>query len=235
MNHIGLNLGPDGFKVFKMPPLSPQALENFSHLPQDPYYKERWRQFSQYIMFYEDDNWACKVLKHKNFIQSKAYNHKVGGVPRKLEPITDVDPTMQFRELAMQLGFSKNDVFQVNLHQWRTRVSDQYKGNTIPEGAHRDGHHITSVTVWNRKGITGGASVLYPVGKSEPFFKTELAPGECLVMRDEDMIHGADDIYQSSEEEGFRDIWVISINPWSDRRYGDRFDWYATGQHKAWA
>lgn len=230
MNHIGFDLGPLGYKVTQMPPLSTAALSNFENLPEDPYYKERWRQFSQYLLVYENDHWACRVLEHRPFVQAKAYNRKVGGIKREFEPITGVDPTPQFAHLAEMMNFSKNEAFQVNLHQWRTRVSDLYKGATIPEGAHRDGHHITSVTVWNRDNIDGGESTLFQIGKSEPFFKRVLEPGQCLVLRDEDLVHGAENITANSEEGGARDIWVISINPWSDRRYGNIFEEYASAE-----
>lgn len=228
MNHIGLHLGPSGYKIFQMPMLAQSALENFSNLPEDPYYKERWRQFSQYILFYENDHWACRLLEHRPFIQAKAYNRRVGGVQREFEPMSKVDPTPQFSQMAEELLFDKNGVFQVNLHQWRTRVDDQYQGKTIPEGPHRDGHHITSVTVWSRHNVSGGESTLCQIGQNEPFFTETLQPGQCLVMRDEDVVHGATDIKPLDENGGYRDIWVISINPWADRRYGDTFENFAS-------
>lgn len=230
MNHIGFSLGPLGYKVIQLPPLSAEAAENFNNLPEDPYYKERWRQFSQYILFWEHDKWACRVLHHRPFVQAKAYNRKVGGVKRAFDPITSVDPIPQFTKIAEELKFDKKEVFQVNLHQWRTRVDGTYQGKTIPEGPHRDGHHITSVTVWNRHNIDGGESTLYQIGKDEPFFDQVLEPGQCLIMRDEDLVHGARDITPTSEEGGYRDIWVISINPWSDRRYGDVFEEFASAE-----
>lgn len=230
MNHIGLSLGPLGYKVIELPSISKEAKDHFSELPEDPYYRERWRQFSQYILFFENDHWACRVLEHRPFIQAKAYNQKVGGIRRAFEPISGVDPTPQFAAIASELQFDTNSVFQVNLHQWRTRVSEIYQGKTIPEGPHRDGHHITSVTVWERHNIVGGESTLYQVGKTEPFFEQILQPGQCLVMRDEDMVHGARDIQAASPEGGYRDIWVISINPWADRRYGQEFEAFATAE-----
>lgn len=227
MRHIGFHLGPLGYKVFKLPPLTQEQLENFNHLPEDQYYKERWRQFSQYVLLYEYDHWACRKLEHRPFIQAKAYNRKVGGIPRHFEPISNVDPTPQFAAIAEELKFDKDDVFQVNLHQWRTRIDGTFKGATVPEGRHRDGHHITSVTVWARHNITGGESTLYAIGKDEPFFEQVLQPGEILALRDEDLVHGARDIKAKDAQGGYRDIWVISINPWSERRYGDAFEEYA--------
>jgi hypothetical protein len=228
MKHIGINIGPLGYKVCKLPPLSQEGLKNFDDLPEDPYYRERWRQFSQYILFYEYDHWACRVLQHRPFIQAKAYNRRVGGIRRDFQPISDVDPMPQFQFIANELQFDKDQVFQINLHQWRTRVDGSYKGVTIPEGPHRDGHYITSVTVWARHNIDGGESTLFAIGKQEPFLEKILQPGEILLLRDEDLVHGARDIRARSAEGGYRDIWVISINPWSERRYGDEFEAFAT-------
>jgi hypothetical protein len=226
MKHLGFHLGPEGYRIFKMPMISEQALANFEHLPEDPYYKERWRQFSQYIFFYEHDRWAVRAVKHRPFIQAKAYNLRVGGVQRCFEPVSNVDPTPQLAAIAKQLQLDKNEVFQVNLHQWRTRVGGNYKGITIPEGPHRDGHHITGVIVWKRHNVSGGESTLYQLGKTEPFFERVLEAGECILLRDEDMIHGARDIKPASDAIGYRDIWVIAINPWADRRYGDTYETY---------
>ena len=166
-----------------------------------------------------------QVAEAPPIYQAKAYNQKVGGVERKLEPIVDLDPLPQISHLARELEFDVNHVFQVNLHRWRTRVSETFRGDTVPEGAHRDGHHITSVTCWSRENIEGGESVLYHIGKHEPFLTTILEPGECLVLREEDLIHGALPIaLKNGADEGHRDIFVISINPWGDRRYGREFE-----------
>lgn len=224
MHRMGTSLGPAGFRVINMPPLPAESLANFDALPEDPYYRERWRQFSQFILFHEHDHWACRTLQHRPFVQAKAYNRRVGGVARVFKPVEQVDPTPQFQALADALALDHNEVYQANLHQWRTRVDERFAGATIPEGPHRDGHHITSITVWQRQNIKGGESQLYQIGSDEPFFEHELQPGECLVLRDGDMVHGANDIAAASAEGGWRDIWVVSINPWSERRYGKDFE-----------
>lgn len=230
MKHIGFHIGPLGYKISRLPFLSEAALAAFDSLPEDPYYKERWRQFSQYILFYEHNDWASRVLLHRPFVQAKAYNRRVGGIARQFEPIRGVDPTPQFRAIANELHFDKDQVFQVNLHQWRTRAGCNYKGATVPEGAHRDGHHITTVTVWSRQNIIGGESLLYAIGQTEPFLEYLLQPGEILLLRDEDLVHGARDIQAVTPEGGHRDIWVISINPWSERRYGEDFEDFAAAR-----
>ncbi|MBL6430306.1 MAG: 2OG-Fe dioxygenase family protein [Alphaproteobacteria bacterium] len=52
-----------------------------------------------------------------------------------------------------------------------------------------------------------------PDRQDRTFFEQVLEPGQCLIMRDEDMVHGACDIRAASSDGGYRDIWVISITP----------------------
>lgn len=118
----------------------------------------------------------------------------------------------------------------MNFHNWRTLVGNGFTGSIVPEGAHRDGHHITSVTIWNRHNISGGASQIFSIAGRELQFETTLDHGACLLVSDEDLIHGATDIKALDNEGGYRDTWVISINPWEDKRYGNDFEKRATEQ-----
>jgi hypothetical protein len=221
MSYLGRALGNKGYDVIQMPQHRDAVDRSFAKLPPDPYYAGRRRRFSQYVMYYEYSGWNVTKLERRPFIQSKKYNRKVGGVLREFDPIDDFDPRPYFAAIAERLDLDKNECYQVNFHNWRTLVGNGNTGTIVPEGPHRDGHHITSVTIWNRKNIKGGVSQVFSVGeKPELLFETTLDNGQCLVMNDDDVIHGATDITVASGETGERDTWVISINPWSDRRYG---------------
>jgi hypothetical protein len=221
MSYMGRALGAKGYAVIQMPQNREVVDHSFSKLPPDPYYAGRRRRFSQYLMYHEYSGWNTTELERRPFIQSKQYNRKVGGVLREFEPIEDFDPTPYFATLAEALDLNKNECFQVNFHNWRTLVGGGNSGNIVPEGPHRDGHHITSVTIWNRKNIEGGVSQIFSTSENRKLlFETTLDNGQCLVINDDDVVHGATDISVASGETGERDTWVISINPWSDRRYG---------------
>lgn len=228
MSYLGRALGYKGYAVLQMPQDRDAVNRSFAALPPDPYYSGRCRRFSQYILFHQYSGWATTRLEQRPFIQSKTYNLKVGGVRRHFDPIEKLDPTPYFATLADALDLSKDECFQVNFHNWRTLVGNGHSGSIVPEGPHRDGHHITSVTIWNRNNIGGGVSQVYSVAGRELLFETTLNNGQVLVLRDEDVIHGATDITVPEGETGSRDTWVISINPWWDRRYGEDFEFRAT-------
>lgn len=230
MRFMGKALGPTGYDVIQMPQNDEVIRKSFASLPQDPYYEGRLRRFSQFILFYEHDQWTSVKLQKRPFIQSKKYNQKIGGVERHFEPIEEFDPNPYFATIAERLNLDKNDCFQVNFHNWRTLVGGGFKGSLVPEGAHRDGHHITSVTIWDRHNIKGGDSQILSIASRELQFQTLLENGKCLIMSDPDVIHGATDIeVVDDQHQGYRDTWVISMNPWEDRRYGVEFEAMAKG------
>ncbi len=228
MKSMSHALGSTGYDLIQMPQNLDSVRETFAELPQDPYYEGRCRRFSQYILYHEFSDWQAKQLEHRPFIQSKLYNRKVGGVRRQFEPIVAFDPIPYFATIAERLELDRDECYQVNFHNWRTLVGNGYTGAIVPEGAHRDGHHITSVTIWDRVNIEGGVSQIFSIAGRELQFETTLENGKCLLMSDADVIHGATDIAVKEGESGYRDTWVISMNPWFDRRYGEEFELRAT-------
>ena len=224
MNSLSRAVGPKGYKIIKMPAATMQSRAYFDDLPADPYHPGRCREFSQYIFYFGYEDWVAQALPHRPLVQSKLYNSAVGGLARDLHPVRQVNPIEQFRRLADVLDLDRDGVFQLNFHQWRSFSPGRDQIAMIPEGVHRDGHHITSITVWRRENIDGGETTLFRVGETEPFFCRVLEPGECLILSDADLIHGAKDIRARDANGGFRDIWVISVNPWNDRKYGHAFE-----------
>jgi hypothetical protein len=228
MAAMSKSLGAKGYDVIQMPMNIGVVQKSFAELPPDPYYAGRVRRFSQYIMYYEYSAWQATRLEARPFIQSKKYNRKVGGVRREFSPVEDFDPRPYFAAIAERLDLAKDECYQVNFHNWRTLVGAGNGGSIVPEGPHRDGHHITSVTIWDRHNIEGGVSQIFSIASRELLFETLLSDGKCLVISDADVIHGATDIAVKDGDTGYRDTWVISMNPWSDRRYGAEFEAVAT-------
>lgn len=220
MSYMGRSLGPQGYKVVQMPKNENEIRASFENLPTDPYYQKRSRRFSQYILYHEHSDWKATPLERRPFIQSTAYNNKAGGFERHYEPITDLNPSPYVSTIAQALDLNKDEVFQVNFHTWRSFVNGNDSVTIVPEGPHRDGHHIIAVTVWERKNIRGGESRIYSLSKQEVLYETILDGGRTLIIRDQDVLHSALDIHACDENGGHRDIWVIALNPWSDRRYG---------------
>ena len=81
------------------------------------------------------------------------------------------------------------------------------------------------VIVFRRSNISGGITQLMPTGGGKPFFETILNPNQAVVYDDGKMWHNATDILPINEDVGgFRDIWIVAINRWENRRYGPEFE-----------
>jgi hypothetical protein len=222
-------LNAQHFTIIDLPQPSRAMLDEFETLPLDPYCggKFRYRRFSQYRMHYNGRGWEVSLLPHRPFIQSKEYNPLVGGVRRHLEPLR-FDPSEQLDAGADAVPLDRAQVYQLNVHQVRVVTNRQIKGVAVPEGPHRDGHEIGMIAVFRRRNIRGGITQLMPSGGGAPFFETTLKENQAVVYRDDKMFHHATDIEPLDDDGGLRDIWIVAMNAWENRRYGDEFERRAT-------
>lgn len=213
------------YATLRVPPLSQEAMDEFNTLVFDPYTggKQRYRRFSQFKLQNINDRWTLELLPHRPFIQSKTYNNVVGGVGRAFEPIR-FDPTPQVEAGANAAQLDKKQVYQINVHQVRVVTNKDIVGVTVPEGPHRDGHDYVMNVICNRHGVSGGVSQLMPTGGGKPFFEDVLQPNEAIIFNDTRMWHNATDIIPLGEEQGHRDILIVSFNAWERRRYGEEFE-----------
>jgi hypothetical protein len=214
-----------GFWMIDIPPLTADAMGEFDSLPLDVYTpgNHRFRRFSTFRMWHEGNDWRSEQQPQRAFLQPKAYNSLVGGVPRTFEPIR-LDPTVQMASVFDQISLDRTRGYALNLHQIRIITSAEVKGVLVPEGPHRDGHALVLTAVFRRHNIDGGVSQLLPTGGGEPFFSTVLEPGQAMVVEDGRMWHHATDIVSRDGLLGYRDIWIVSINDWDARRYGEAFE-----------
>src|SRR5262245_48266958 len=219
-------LNNDRYAVIDVPAASDHVMSEFSSLPIDPYCGggQRSRRFSQYKLYFSEQNWRLELLPHRPFMQSKEYNSFVGGIPRHLPPLR-IDPTAQIAAGAAAIGLSHDDVFQINVHQCRVIANDEIRGVSVPEGPHRDGHEWGMVIVFARENIEGGETHLFRNGDlSTPFFRVTLQPNQAIVYEDGALKHFATDIVAPPNGTGHRDLWIVAYNPWSERRYGEEFE-----------
>jgi hypothetical protein len=126
--------------------------------------------------------------------------------------------------VAESIGLDRDNEYALNVHQVRVIANKSIKGVVVPEGPHRDGHYIIMTLVFSRHNIRGGASQLMDTGSKDPFFDQVLQPGQALIVEDERMWHHATDIVPLDGRYGHRDIWIVSLNAWEDRRYGDDYE-----------
>lgn len=221
-----MSFSKNKFDIISLPPLRKHDQEEFANLPADPYcgFGQRFRRFSQFVLFHTGEGWKLQKLPHRPFIQSKEYNSYVGGLPRELQPLR-IDPSIQIASGAEQLGLDTDTVYQVNVHQCRVITNNDIKGVSVPEGPHRDGHEYGMLAVFDRNNIEGGETQLFHNGtRDNPFFTKVLEPNQALIYEDGEMIHNATDIVALSPEGGHRDLWIVAYNSWSNRRYGPDFE-----------
>ncbi|MGN9810409.1 2OG-Fe dioxygenase family protein [Micromonospora sp. BQ11] len=219
-----MGLNDLGYAVIDTPPLDDHTLTQFESLPLDPYTgsTQRYRRFSQYRLFH-DRTWRLELLPARAFTQPRTYNNLVGGMLRTLEPLT-VDPTPLIAAGAEALGLDTGQVYQINVHQCRVISTPDVAGVAAPEGPHRDGHDFGMVAVTRRHNIAGGETQLMPLGGGEPFFRTVLRDGQAVVFDDTRMFHHVTDIEHLDGTGGHRDVWLVAVNRWANRRYGEEYE-----------
>jgi hypothetical protein len=220
-----MGLNGQGFTIFDVPPLGEAALTEFENLPLDKYTgsRQRYRRYSQFRLTHEGGAWTPRVLPHREFAQAREYNALVGGQPRSFEPL-GVVPEPLIRAAAEAIGLDQDASWQLNVHQVRIVSAPGVKGVAVPEGPHRDGHHYTVTAVSRRHNISGGETQLMPPGGGKPFFRTVLQPGQAIALNDREMFHHATDIDHLDDSGGLRDVWLIAVNPWDERRYGEEWE-----------
>lgn len=215
------------YRVIDIPAPDPQVLAEFGNLPPDEYTggRQRYRRFSQYRASFNSAAraWELELLQYRPFLQPRVVNGLVGGVQRPFEPLR-IDPAPQIIAGVTALDLGKAAVWQLNVHQCRVITNPDVAGVSVPEGPHRDGHEYGMLAVFRRHNITGGTNQLMPLGGGEPFFEVTLQPNQALVYDDRTMWHNATDIVAMSGDGGYRDLWIVAINSWDNRKYGEEFE-----------
>jgi hypothetical protein len=224
-----MGLNSRHFLIADLPEIPTEVMESFNSLPEDPYCENRYRRFSQYRAFYVRDRatWDVAILPHRPLIQSRKHNAYGGGVLRHFEPLTLVPlPIVAF--VAESIDLDALIEWQVDFHQWRTTCQPGQASLSVPEGPHQDGHHYVAVLVLDRKHIKGGQTYLYTLDTREAFLEITIGPKQAIMFDDRKMMHFTDAICAQDDYNGHRDIMVISMSPWDEKRYGTEFETAAT-------
>lgn len=218
-----------GFTIIDLPPVDQQFLASFDDLGFDEYSggNHKYRRFSQYSMRYEDGRWRLELLPHRPYIAYSKYNTFAGGIRRNYMPLL-IDPSEILDAAGKAIPLDTEEVWQINVHQYRVITAPGVDGRIVPEGPHQDGHEFVMIAVFRRHNITGAEMTLMPVGGGEPFFTTTLQDGQAALLADETMFHYVTDI-KPVEEHGHRDIMVVAFSRWADRWYGPEFEARALG------
>jgi hypothetical protein len=212
-----------GYAIIDTPPLSEQVLESSNNMPRDGHSLKRLREIrlSQYFGYREEGQWVFALLPQRKYIQSAEYIRlaEAGGVMRHREQL-ECDPSPLMAAVLDTLPIDENESYQLNIHQIRVIANAEFKGVTVPEGPHRDGHEFSVIGIAVRHNVTGGETqVIDPVSR-QIVHQQLLDENQAALIDDERYLHYATDIAPVQGTVGHRDIWVIEINRWHKRAYG---------------
>jgi len=217
----------DGYSIIEMPELKHEELASFNKMPRDRHSLQRHRtiRLTQYFGYCETNQWIFAPLPKRHYVQSLEYIKlsEAGGVPRYREQL-QIDPSSLIARVMDNLPVDRAELFHVNVNQIRVTVNKTFKGVTVPEGPHRDGHEYSVIAVATRHNVCGGETQVIEPKTNHIVFRKILAENEAILIDDERYIHFASNIEASHGEEGYRDIWVIEINRWKNRAYGPLHD-----------
>jgi len=212
-----------GYAVVDTPPLSGHVLASFDSMPRDGHSQSRLRhiRLSQFFGYREEGQWIFALLPKRKYIQSAEYIRlaEAGGVMRHREQL-ECDPSPLIASVLDALQVDASDSFHINVNQIRVIANAEFKGVTVPEGPHRDGHEYSVIVVAGRHNVAGGETQVIDPVSNEIVHRQTLGENQAVLIDDERYIHYATDIVPAQGAVGHRDIWVIEINRWHKRAYG---------------
>jgi hypothetical protein len=212
-----------GYAVIRTPELDTSILNSFNRMPRDGHSVKRLREIrlGQFFGYKEEGQWIFALLPRRKYIQSAAYIRlaEAGGVLRHREQL-ECDPTPLISAVLDTLPISADGQYQINVNQIRVIANNEFKGVTVPEGPHRDGHEFSVIAVADRHNVQGGETQVIEPSTGKIIFRQTLEANQAILIDDERYIHYATNIEPEKDSVGHRDIWVIEINQWDRRAYG---------------
>lgn len=222
----------NGFAIIDVPKMPGDVLASFERMPRDTHSMSRLREIrlSQYFGYQDEGQWIFALLPKRKYIQSAQYIRlaEAGGVFRHREQL-EVDPSPLISSVLDALPVDRSGQFQINVNQIRVVANAEFKGITVPEGPHRDGHQYSVIAIARRHNIEGGETQVIDPSTREVLFRQTLDENQAILIDDERYIHYATSFVPSKGTVGHRDIWVIEINPWEKRAYGPKHERQASG------
>lgn len=189
----------------------------WDRLPADGYLRDggryRYRRHGSFII----DGQTISAAPHRPHWQSLAYNALHGGIERHFEPIEPAllaDPRWTAWMLAMAARASAlrgEQRWYVEAHPFRIDTTDGI-GRPTPEGAHRDGVDLVSVTLLAREGIKGGETRVFAAAGRHGQRFTLSEPWSTLLLDDHCVIHESTPIQPlAAGKRGLRDTLVLTF------------------------
>ena len=201
--------------------VAPAALDAWrpfwNRLPPDAYLLDggKYRQRRHGVFVVDGDE--VVAAPHRPHGQPVDYNALHGGIERHFEPIEPGladDPA--WRRLLAGLAARASALkgaqrWFVEAHPFRIDTANGI-GRPTPEGAHRDGVDLVSVTLVERHGIKGGESRVFQAASSAGLRFTLSQPWTTVLLDDARVIHETTPIQPlKSGAPGWRDTLVLTF------------------------
>ncbi len=211
--------GPDGMEGLLGVPLA--ALErwraHWDRLPPDAFLRDggRYRQRRHGCFVVEAD--AVTALPPRPHWQPVEYNALHGGLERHFEPLeASLADDPAWRAWLVALGRRASALrgpqrWHVEAHPFRIDTAGGI-GRPTPEGAHRDGVDLVTVTLVARAGIKGGETRVFQAEASDGLRFTLTQPWTTMFLDDARVIHESTPIQPLDPAAGgHRDTLVMTL------------------------
>ena len=212
-------VGPEGVEALVGAPVAALDawLAYWDRLPPDAYLldggKYRQRRHGAFIV----DGDSVAAAPPRPHWQPVDYNALHGGIERhfeQIEPGLAGDPTWRRLLVALAARASALKGAQrwfVEAHPFRIDTANGI-GRPTPEGAHRDGVDLVSVTLVGRRGIKGGETRVFQAHSSAGLRFTLSQPWTTVLLDDARVIHETTPIQPlKAGEPGWRDTLVLTF------------------------
>ncbi|MGC0954304.1 2OG-Fe dioxygenase family protein [Pantoea agglomerans] len=199
-----------------------QKFQNFfTNLELDNYMMDgglyRKRRFGRFKWFSDGDR--LEQQPQTAYTQPLYFNPLNGGIERHFAPLTDNivnSPILKLllRKLANAYGeLEEINTWKINTYFNRIISTQDFAGQPVPEGKHRDGVKFSCLFMANRSNVSGGSTTLTDILYQKHVFTGTLEnPGEVLIFRDDTVIHDTSAIEVNRDaKEGYRDVLVIEF------------------------
>jgi hypothetical protein len=192
-------------------------LPHWDRLPADAYLRDggRYRRRRHGCFVVEGDQ--VRAVPHRPHWQPVEYNALHGGIERHFEPI---DPALVAHPLwsrwlgmlaARASALKGEQPWYVEAHPFRIDTTDGI-GRPTPEGAHRDGVDLVTVTLVSRVGIKGAETRVFAAAGREGQRFTLSQPWSTMLLDDERVIHESTPIQPLDPAGGgHRDTLVLTF------------------------
>jgi hypothetical protein len=212
-------VGPEGVEALVGAPVAALDawLAYWDRLPPDAYLLDggKYRQRRHGVFIVDGDSVAA--APPRPHWQPVDYNALHGGIERhfeQIEPGLAHDPTWQRLLVALAARASALKGAQrwfVEAHPFRIDTANGI-GRPTPEGAHRDGVDLVSVTLVGRRGIKGGETRVFQAQSSAGLRFTLSQPWTTVLLDDARVIHETTPIQSlKAGEPGWRDTLVLTF------------------------